>query len=74
MTPEEKREMDIPYKCKSGPLGPEVFDNDFAPLTDAEKLAKYGKEGLANQAKLSAKLKAIVDKIKKARRAKGSLL
>jgi hypothetical protein len=61
--PTEGKTMKI-LQCKSGPHGPETFDNDCAPLTDAEKLAKYGKAGVARQPARSAKLKAQVDEIR----------
>jgi hypothetical protein len=55
-------------KSKSGPLGPDQFENDYPPATKAERLARLGAEGVAKQEAIIAKLKAHIDKIKKARR------
>jgi hypothetical protein len=47
---------------KPGPLGPDKFENDYAPDTPAERLAKYGKQRVAEQDAIIAKVKAYLDK------------
>jgi hypothetical protein len=53
--------------CKSGPIWPETFDNDVGPLTETERLARYGNDGVAAQDAIIAKVKAHIEKVKKRR-------
>ena len=54
-------------QSKSGPLGPDKFENDYGPMTAAERLTEYGKDEIAEQEKQTARLKALAAKVKKAR-------